>query len=139
FDHSAIVWNLALAWAPFGVAAAVSRRVDSGLSPKALAVSAALWLILLPNAPYTLTDLRYAGFTNRVPVLYDVVLLSAAAWTGLLLGFTSLFLMQAVAHRLRGPRAGWALVVCALTFSSFGIYLGRVQRSEERRAGKGSR
>ena len=49
-----------------------------------------------------------------VPVLYDVLLLSAAAWTGLLLGLTSLFLMHAVARRLVGAVNAWALVVGVL-------------------------
>jgi uncharacterized membrane protein len=125
FMHVAILWNLLLAWTPFGLALLVSRRAAAGISPWMLA---ALWLIVLPNAPYMLTDLRYIGASDRVPLMYDVVLLSAAAWTGLLLGFTSLFLMQAVARRLVGPATAWALVAGALMLSSFGIYLGRARR-----------
>ena len=44
------------------------------------------------------------------------------------LGLTSLFLIHAVARRLLGASNAWALVVGVLTVSSFGIYLGRVQR-----------
>ena len=128
FAHGAVIWNLVLAWTPFGLALLAARRAVVGISRPALAGIVALWLILLPNGPYTVTDLKYAGTSSRVPVLFDVVLFSAAAWTGLLLGFTSLFLMQGIARRLRGPRAGWTLAVCALTSSAFGIYLGQVQR-----------
>lgn len=127
-DHSAVLWNLFLAWTPFVVAFFLGRRTIAGVSARMLAGTAALWLILLPNAPYMLTDLKYAGSSSRVPVLYDVLLFSAAAWTGLLLAFASVFLMHGVARRLLGPRAGWALVICSLTLSSFGIYLGRVHR-----------
>jgi uncharacterized membrane protein len=74
------------------------------------------------------TDLKYVGRSGGVPVLYDVILLSAAAWTGLLLGLTSLFLMHAVARRLIGTVTAWAIVVGVIASSSFGIYLGRVQR-----------
>jgi uncharacterized membrane protein len=56
------------------------------------------------------------------------MVLSAAAWTGLLLGLTSLYLMHSVARRLVGAATAWALVIGALALSSFGIYLGRVQR-----------
>jgi uncharacterized membrane protein len=87
-----------------------------------------LWLLFFPNAPYIVTDLKYVGGSGGVPVLYDVLLLSAAAWTGLLLGLTSLFLVHAVARRLLGAANAWALVVGVLALSSFGIYLGRVQR-----------
>jgi uncharacterized membrane protein len=89
---------------------------------------ALLWLLFLPNAPYIITDLKHVGVGGGVPVLYDVLLLSAAAWTGLLLGLTSLFLMHAVARRVIGAANAWAFVVAVLALSSFGIYLGRVQR-----------
>jgi uncharacterized membrane protein len=85
-------------------------------------------LLFLPNAPYLVTDLKHVGHSDGVPVLYDVLLLSGAAWTGLLLGLTSLFLMHAVARRVVGHVNAWALVVGVLALSSFGIYLGRVLR-----------
>ena len=61
-------------------------------------------------------------------MLYDVLLLSAGAWTGLLLGLTSLFLVHVVVRRRLGARNAWALIVGVLALSSFGIYLGRVLR-----------
>jgi len=124
FDHTAILWNLVLAWVPLGLALFVSHR---GTSLRVFA-AAALWLVFLPNAPYMLTDLKYVGASGRAPVLYDALLFSAAAWTGLLLCFTSLFLMHSVARRYYGVGTAWALVVGALALSSFGVYLGRVPR-----------
>jgi glycosyltransferase involved in cell wall biosynthesis/uncharacterized membrane protein len=128
FEHTAIVWNLVLAWIPLGLALFVSHRPVADKSPRVLA-AATLWLIFLPNAPYMLTDLKYVGTGGRVPVLYDALLFSAAAWTGLLLGFTSLFLMHAAARRIYRAPTAWALVACALALSSFGVYLGRVPRA----------
>jgi uncharacterized membrane protein len=84
--------------------------------------------LFLPNAPYIVTDLKYIDGFSGVQALYDVVLLASAAATGLLLGLTSLFLMHAVARRIVGAFNTWALVVGVLLLSSFGIYLGRVQR-----------
>ena len=127
-EHVAIAWNLLLAWIPFALALIVYDRARSGLSTPALAAGGVLWLLFLPNAPYIVTDLKHVGRSGGVPVLYDVLLLSAAAWTGLLLGLTSLFLMHAVARRLVGAVNAWALVVTVLALSSFGIYLGRVLR-----------
>ena len=46
----------------------------------------------------------------------------------MLLGLSSLFLVHAIARRLVGALDAWALVVAVLALSSFGIYLGRVQR-----------
>jgi uncharacterized membrane protein len=127
-EHSGIAWNLFLAWIPFALALLVYERARSGLSTPVLAGACLLWLVFLPNAPYLVTDLKYVGSHGGVPVLYDVLLLSAAAWAGLLLGLVSLFLMHEVWRRLFGVVQAWALVVGALGLSSFGIYLGRVQR-----------
>ncbi len=127
-DNLAIAWNLFLAWIPFVLALIIYDRGRSAAPRPALGAAALLWLLFLPNAPYILTDLKYIdGFTGA-SAFYDVVLLASAAWTGLLLGLTSLFLVHAVARRLVGAFNAWALVVGALALSSFGIYLGRVQR-----------
>jgi len=126
-DHTWIAWNLVLAWVPFLLALLIYARAPSA-SRVQLAALGALWLLFFPNAPYIVTDLKHIGVDSGVPILYDVLLLSAAAWTGLLLGLTSLFLIHAVARRLLGASNSWALVVGVLAFSSFGIYLGRVQR-----------
>ena len=127
-EHIGIAWNLALAWIPFALALIVYERARSGLLTPAWAGVGLLWLLFLPNAPYIVTDLKHVGSGDGVPALYDVLLLSAAAWTGLLLGLTSLFLMHAVARRAVGGVNAWALLVAALALSSFGIYLGRVLR-----------
>jgi uncharacterized membrane protein len=127
-EHTAIAWNLLLAWIPFALALLVYDRARSGVMSPALVGAGVLWLLFLPNAPYIVTDLKHVGSGGPVPVLYDVMLLSAAAWTGLLLGLTSLYLMHSVARRLVGAATAWALVLGALALSSFGIYLGRVQR-----------
>ena len=127
-EHLAIAWNLLLAWIPFALALIVYERARSGGMRPALAAAGLLWLLFLPNAPYIVTDLMHVRSEGPVPVLYDVMLLSAAAWTGLLLGLTSLYLMHSVARRLVGALTAWTLVLGALALSSFGIYLGRVQR-----------
>jgi uncharacterized membrane protein len=127
-DNAGIAWNLFLAWVPFVLALVVYARARPGTSRPALIALGSLWLLFFPNAPYIVTDLKHIGGGGGIPVLYDVLFLSAAAWTGLLLGLTSLFLMHAVARRLLGVVSAWALVVGVLAASSFGIYLGRVQR-----------
>ena len=127
-ENLGIAWNLFLAWIPFVLALIIYDRGRSYASPPALAVAAVLWLLFLPNAPYVVTDLKYINGFSGASALYNVVLLASAASTGLFLGLTSLFLMHAVARRLVGSFNAWALVVGAVALSSFGIYLGRVQR-----------
>jgi uncharacterized membrane protein len=126
--HGWLAWNLLLAWIPFGLSLLLYARARAGASWRLLAPLGLLWLVFFPNAPYLVTDLKHVGNGGSVPVLYDVLLLSAGAWTGLLLGLTSLFLVHAVARRKLGALDAWALVVGVLVLSSFGIYLGRVLR-----------
>jgi uncharacterized membrane protein len=127
-DNLAIAWNLFLAWIPFVLGLIIYDRGSSAAPRPALGAATLLWMLFLPNAPYILTDLKYIDGFSGVSAFYDVVLLASAALTGLLLGLTSLFLVHTVSRRLVGAFNAWALVVGALALSSFGIYLGRVQR-----------
>jgi uncharacterized membrane protein len=126
-ENTSIAWNLVLAWVPFVVALVVYVRASSA-SVASLVGLSCVWLLFFPNAPYVVTDLKHIGPGGGIPILYDVLLLSAAAWTGLLLGLTSLFLMHGFARRFLGVVNAWAVVVVVLVLSSFGVYLGRVQR-----------
>jgi uncharacterized membrane protein len=126
--HVGIAWNLALAWIPFLLALFVYDRFRVGASRPTLVAGALLWLLFFPNAPYLVTDLKHLDGMGQVPLWYDLVLLSSAAWAGLLLGFVSLYLMQAVVRRLWGPAAAWTFAGSVLALSSFGIYLGRFLR-----------
>ncbi len=85
----------------------------------------AVWLLFLPNAPYLLTDFVHLGSHDDAPLWFDIVLFSSFAWTGTLLGFLSIFVMQGVVRRAAGPVWSWLLVGASLVASSFGIYLGR--------------
>ena len=84
-----------------------------------------LWLLFFPNAPYLLTDFIHLGASSTTPLWYDGLMLSAFAWTALLLGFVSLFVMQALWRGAVGSLPAWAAVVGALALASIGIYLGR--------------
>jgi uncharacterized membrane protein len=127
-EYMALIWNLFLAWIPFVLAVVVYdrwRRHGAGL---AVLVIAALWLLFFPNAPYIVTDFVHLKHRHEAPYWYDAVTVSAFAWTGLLLGFASLFLMQTVVRQWRGVVSGWAFVGVALALGSVGIYLGRFLR-----------
>lgn len=127
-DYSFLVWNLALAWVPLGLALAVWGGARRGAPRAALVALGGLWLLFLPNAPYIATDYVHLFRGTGGAHWYDALAISAYALTGLLLGFASLYLMQAVARRALGERLTWLLVFATLAASSVGIYLGRYQR-----------
>jgi uncharacterized membrane protein len=128
-ENAGLVWNLLLAWIPFGLALQVYEGYRRGSARAYLLIGGVLWLLFFPNAPYIVTDFKWLRDSTGAPVWYDVVLISAGAWAGLLLGFISLYLMQAVVRRALGALNAWLFVLFALVLSSFGIYLGRFQRS----------
>ena len=87
-----------------------------------------LWLLFFPNAPYMLTDFIHVGESPSVPLWYDALMLSSFAWTALLLGFASLYLVQMVVRSSLGAAWSWVVVVLSLALASFGVYLGRFVR-----------
>ena len=126
--YEALVWNLLLAWIPFALAVYVYDGRRRGGRGPLLWAAGALWLVFFPNAPYIVTDFKWLRDWTGAPIWYDVVLVAAAAWCGLMLGFISLYLMQSVVRRSIGAVKAWLFVLGVLAASSFGIYLGRFQR-----------
>ena len=122
-----LVWNLILAWVPFTLALAAYDRARRKLDLGVVALGV-LWLLFCPDAPYMLTDFIHLQSSPTAPLWYDALMLSAFAWTGLLLGFASLYLMQMVWRRAAGSVLSWLGVVAALGLASFGVYLGRFVR-----------
>ena len=123
-----LAWNLVLAWVPFALALLVYDGSRRG-APRALLIAGGgLWLLFFPNAPYIVTDLQWLREWQGAPIWFDVVLVSTAAWTGLLLGFVSLYLIQSVVRRGAGAAAAWLLALSVLALSAFGVYLGRFER-----------
>jgi uncharacterized membrane protein len=130
YRYAFLIWNLFLAWIPFIIA-----YITYGLTLRRSAiyvvipVSAFLWLIFFPNAPYILTDFQHLKLDNgSAPLWYDVIMLIWCAWTGLLLGLISLYLMHEIVRREFGRWVGWAFVLVVALASGAGIYIGRFIR-----------
>ena len=121
-----LIWNLTLAWVPFVIAVAAyaraRRRIDA-----LVWVLLVPWLLFFPNAPYLLTDFIHLD-EGPAPLWYDALMLSAFAWTGLMLGFGSLYLVQMILRQAFGARVAWAGVLGALGLASVGVYIGRFIR-----------
>ena len=127
-----LIWNLFLAWIPFIIAyftytLTLNRKWIYVVIP----LAAFLWLIFFPNAPYILTDFQHLAYpspSDDLPVWYDVMMLIWFAFTGLLLGMVSLFLMQEIIRREFGRWVGWTFVALVTSLTSAGVYVGRFLR-----------
>ena len=128
--HLGLVWNLFLAWIPFILSYfthVISWRRN--WLYLVLPITAFLWLIFYPNAPYMLTDLQdLAREAGGAPLWYDVIIVVWCSWTGMLLGIISLYLMQDIIVRTVSRAAGWIFVFAISSLSSFGMYIGRFVR-----------
>ena len=122
-----LVWNLVLAWVPLAFALAAYAKARSG-GGSLVVVLGVCWLLFFPNAPYLLTDFIHLHESFTTPLWYDALMLAAFAWTGLALGFASLYVMQTIWERATSPALSWVGVVGALALASFGVYLGRFLR-----------
>ena len=118
-----LVWNLFLAWVPWLIAVYCTRA--RGI---ALAGSVTSWLLFFPNAPYLVTDFVHLAPRAPVPLWFDVGMLAAFAWAGLLLAVTSLSSLHRRVELAAGRWAGWAFVLSATGLCGFGIYIGRFLR-----------
>jgi uncharacterized membrane protein len=125
-----LIWNLFLAWIPFIIAyftytLTLQRKWIYIVIP----IAAFFWLIFFPNAPYILTDFQHLAYpSGDLPVWYDVMMLIWFAFTGLLLGMVSLFLMQEIIRREFGRWVGWTFVGVVTSLTSAGVYMGRFLR-----------
>jgi uncharacterized membrane protein len=123
-----LLWNLFLAWLPLLLALFVYDRYRGGSPLVFLTPWVALWLLFLPNAPYTVTDFVHLEAGHGTPLWLDGMILSAFGWTGLLLGFVSIYLVHAVARHRFGARVSWASVAVVIALVSVGVWLGRLLR-----------
>jgi uncharacterized membrane protein len=129
--HIWLAWNLVLAWVPYLVALwAATIALRRPRQPWRLLPPGVLWLGFLPNAPYLVTDLMHVGLHRNETWLfwYDLVLLATFAWTGCVLGVTSLRVMQGLVAAYAGRLVSWLFVLAASGLCGVGIYLGRFHR-----------
>jgi uncharacterized membrane protein len=131
WNYMFLIWNLFLAWIPFLIAYfTYTLTLKRSWLHWVIPAAAFLWLIFFPNAPYILTDLQHLSLPawQDIDTWYDVLMLVWFAFTGLLLGIVSLFMMQEIIRRQFGRWAGWAFVALVAGLTSLGVYMGRFLR-----------
>jgi uncharacterized membrane protein len=118
--------NLALAWIPIGLAVWLSRVLRDKLwsSWRALSITT-LWLIFLPNSFYVITDLIHLENVYRGDLVATSVTFFAFAFTGLLLGYASLFVIHERLRERMAAKAALSYVAGVVFVCSLAIYVGR--------------
>jgi uncharacterized membrane protein len=123
--YSFFVWNLFLAAIPLILSRGLFSEDRINLK---VGLTLAGWLLFFPNAPYLVTDIFHFKSRAPIPMWFDLLLVTSAAWNGLILGIVSLMNIEAflLKHLLR--RSVSLFVMLSLAACSFGIYLGRFLR-----------
>lgn len=124
-----ILWNIFLAILPFLISSILLNIDNKNKLNNTIFFSIGIiWLLLIPNAPYIITDLIHIGEVRAVPVLYDSFLLFGSAWVGLLLGLYSINHIENILTKKYSQKITHFVMVIIVLFISFGIYLGRFLR-----------
>lgn len=123
-----LAWNLFLAWVPYLAALRLGKLQRRNAAVWNLLLWLVIWLAFLPNAPYIVTDFIHLKYRPPVPFWYDLLLLFAFAFTGLMLGLLSLHEVQRTLRQWFAPLWTWLMALSAIGLSGFGVWLGRFQR-----------
>jgi uncharacterized membrane protein len=118
-------WNLLLAIIPFLFSRKLATQNKFGITAFLLIGG---WLLFFPNAPYIVTDIFHYHERPPVPKWFDLLLVTSAAWNGLLLGIASL--MQVENFLAKHIKAAWVrlAVFSSMVLCGYGIYIGRFLR-----------
>ena len=123
-----LIWNLVLAWIPLVFSFAAYRCFAYRTRRNVLFVACATaWFIFFPNAPYITTDVVHLHDDN-ISSWFHLIAIMAYAWTGLCLGYVSLYLMQEVVRARFGRVVEWIFVLAMLGAGTLGVYVGRFLR-----------
>jgi len=118
-------WNLFLAVVPL----IFSRRLQHHSHLKTKSVGLLIgWLLFFPNAPYVITDIIHFKERTPVPKWYDLLLVTSAAWNGLILGFASLLNVEGFLSKTMSRRKVQVFVFSFLALGGYGVYIGRFLR-----------
>lgn len=128
FFFSFLVWNLFLAYVPYGITLYLQTNPKKKYLSYTWVPILAVWLLFLPNAPYITTDLQHLRHSSGHWVYFDVLLVLSYALYALWIFYLTLRDMQRLFfERWLGKYAQYLVfILCFLT--AFGIYLGRVLR-----------
>ena len=124
-----LLWNVFLAALPFLVSTILLHfQNEKRLTTLFFSIGAIIWILLLPNAPYIITDLVHIGYGHASAIFYNTILIFSCALAGLCLGLYSLSHMEHIFRARYGYRIAKVLILASMLLTSFGIAIGRFFR-----------
>lgn len=121
-----LTWNLLLGWLPLLFSLVLLRiiRTRGWTSWPGIGFSI-FWVMFLPNSFYMVSDFIHLQDYQRVNVVFDAVMFSSFVLSGLLVGFSSLYLLHVELIKRLRPAGVWSVIAAVFGLCSFAIYIGR--------------
>ena len=124
---SFMAWNLVLSL--LALAASVGFIYAFYIKIKWLTIFLFIvWLFLLPNTFYMLTDFVHVKDTGDINMLFDIVLIGLFAMNGYLHGMISLVLVHRTLLKMFSKNVSATLIAAIILASSFAVDMGRFLR-----------
>jgi len=123
-----LIWNLFLAYSPLAVTSVLINHVNLIEKRRYFYPFLLCWLVLLPNAPYLITDFVHLKKETSVPVWFDVLLLISFTVTGLLFGLASMKNIYKVLTVKFNSAIAIISMATTCVLCGFGMYVGRFLR-----------
>lgn len=122
-------WNLILAWLPLIFALWLTHylKTNPWVSWAGVGITL-LWLGFLPNSFYLISDLMHINSIYTLDPLFYAVMIFSYSFTGLMLGYASLYLVHKQLIKRVKPTHAHIWVALVILLCSFAIYLGRYLR-----------
>jgi uncharacterized membrane protein len=124
---SFLVWNLFLAFIPYVISSKMATWTQQLNKWKVLLLAFA-WLLFVPNSFYIITDLFHLDMNSGVPLWYDLALLLAFAWNGLLFGIVSVRQMEKAFEAWFNKKFDLLFILPVMFLNGLGVYVGRYLR-----------
>jgi len=123
-----LIWNLFLAGIPYAISQLTKRSSWFKNATVLLIGILTIWLLLLPNAPYIITDLIHLNHINSNLIWFDALLIFLFAANGLLLAILSMVDVYVIIKEKWNTIVASFCIVFISFLTGFGIYLGRYLR-----------
>ena len=119
-----LVWNLFLAFIPYALSTWMGNQPQMK-SKRVFFLCVFVWLMFVPNAFYIITDLIHLDMNDVVPLWYDLALLLAFAWSGVLFGIVSVRQMEKLFEQHFNKKFDLLFILPVMVLNGFGVYIGR--------------
>ena len=119
------LWNLFLGIIPLLLSRLLTRFKKLNAGSLFLLLC---WFLFWPNAPYIITDIFHFQERHPVPKWFDLLLVTSAAWNGLIIGIVSLLQVEELLTKCLSALKTKLVIVAAISSCAFGVYVGRFMR-----------